>query len=399
MKRVLLKGTFFYSPMLPIGYLLCIMMFIDNKERWPEDLRYRKVIRKKEQKKKKILISIGLLFILLGIFLFAYSKVFSYEHVEIDKSDETLGIEKSEEVPVPVVVEKEQEEKEVNPYENKVVHIGLFGLDRRDSSDKNSRSDSMMIATVDFKHHKLKLTSLMRDQAIYIEDRGMDKLNHAYAYGQAPLALKTINQNFGLDVREYVTVDFYMLEDVIDAMGGVEIDVKEKEIPLINAHMKDVKGSKEKDIKNISKAGLQDLNGAQAVSYARIRYVGNGDFERTERQQSVLKALLTEVKEANVFELTKLITKVLPYMETSLDKETILSLGKAFLGEKDLFAWEQMRYPLDGTWVADHMDNGAWMMRVDLEEQKKSIQNYLYEDIHPINKKEVDIFDQYRKER
>lgn len=361
-------------------------------------MRYRKIIRKKEQKKKKILIIIGLTFILLGIFLYAYSKVFSYEHVEIDKSDKTLGIEKSENVTVTIKKEEEQQEV-VNPFENEIVHIALFGLDRRDSSDKNSRSDSMMITTVDFKHHKLKLTSLMRDQAVYIEDKGIDKLNHAYAYGQAPLALKTINQNFGLDVREYVTVDFYMLEDVIDAMSGVMIDVKEKEIPLINAHMNDVKGSKEKDITNISKAGLQVLNGAQAVSYARIRYVGNGDFERTERQQSVLKALLIKVKEANAFELTKMITKVLPYIETSLDKEVILSLGKAFLEEKDLFTWEQMRYPIDGTWSADYMDNGAWTMRVDLQEQKKSIQNYLYEDIHPINKREIDTFDQYRKER
>lgn len=367
------------------------MIPIDNLNGGPKDLRYRKIIREREQKKKKILITIGLLLILIGAFLYAYSKAFSYEHVEIDKSDKTLGIDKNIETSL---VRQTEMKEEVNPYKNEIVHIALFGLDRRDPSNKSSRSDSMMVATVDFKNHKLKLTSLMRDQAVLIEDKGLDKLNHAYSYGQAPLALKTINQNFGLNVREYVTVDFYMLEDVIDAMGGVTIDVLEKEIPLINAHMKDVKGSKEKELKNISKAGSQTLNGAQAVSYARIRYVGNGDFERTERQQAVLKALLTEVKEANVFELTKMVTTVLPYIETSLDKETILSLGTAYLKEKDLFAWEQMRYPIDGTWSADYMDNGAWTMKVDLEKQKHSIQDYLYKDIHPVNKEKSDPFGQ-----
>lgn len=323
------------------------------------------------KRKKVVIISVASFFIVFGsIFAYIWVQLSSYRHVTIDRSNESLGI--TEPPPKPEKVAEQRRED--------IIHIALFGVDRRSEKDLG-RSDAMMIATIDFKHDKIKLSSLMRDIYVPIEEYGHTKLNHAYAYGGAELAIKTINQNFGTDIRDYVTVDFFTLEKIIDAIGGIELLVKEEEIEAINHFMEETARIQNKEVIPIVESGIQRLNGMQAVSFARIRSVGNGDFERTDRQRQVLSAILQEVKRQGSSAIPSLLLKISPHIETSLDQGTILSLGYEYFKHQPM-ELEQQRFPLDDEWQSMRI-NGVWYMDANIEELREKIQAYLYEDISP----------------
>lgn len=343
--------------------------------------RYRKVLIERKRKKKKRIIVAVILAIIALVFFYTISRVMAYDQVSLELTDEELGIEPFAESKPAQNINKESPEKA--EFEEDIINIAFFGLDRRDKNEQSTRSDAIMVATADFKHKKLKITSLMRDQSVLINGQE-DKLNHAYAYGGAPLAIKAINENFGLDIRDYVAVDFYMLEDIIDALGGVEIRVNEDELFHLNHQMEETARLQNTESIPVEGAGLHTLNGMQAVSYSRIRKVGNGDFERTERQQVVLKSMMEKAKAAGPLGLSRLWIAIAPHLETSLDSGEILEMAKTYLEKQKEFTWEQQRYPLDGTWESGSLPNGGWIMKVNREEQKESITNYLYEDIPPI---------------
>ncbi|WP_197224684.1 LCP family protein [Lysinibacillus sphaericus] len=347
-------------------------------------MRKRMQIIEENKTKKKRWILISIILVIIAAFLiaaFVYFKLDRYEYKELNATDEELGIEKPPAAKAEVI-EEEEPEPETELFKDEIINIALFGLDRRDTNSKNTRSDSMMVATVDFYNKKVKLTALMRDMYVDIDGRGKDKLNHAYAYGGPELAIKTINHNFGLDVRNYVTVDFFMLSEMIDILGGVEIDVKQEEINLLNEHMGEVMNIKAEQMIKVEKPGKQLLNGDQAVAYSRIRKVGQGDFERSARQQQVLQEMLKGVQNASKTELVSLFLKISPYIETSLTKEEILKIGWSYLANNPM-PIEKMRYPLDNQWSSSYTDSGMWIMNVDMFGQKKSIQNWIYEDINP----------------
>lgn len=339
----------------------------------------RKTRWDKKRKKKLVFIGSISLILLLGICVYFYFQFTNFKHVKIDQSDQALGIES----PTPPSSQSnpqsiEQSQKEVASEE--IVNIALFGVDRRNENDRG-RSDAMIIATLDLKHKKVKLTSLMRDLYVPVDGHGYTKLNHAYAYGGAELAIKTINQNFGTNIRNYVTVDFFALEAVIDAIGGVEIDVKPNEVKYVNEYMKETAQLQNKEMIPLTASGKQTLNGMQAVSYARIRAVGNGDFERTERQRLVLSAMLDKVKSKGATAIPKLLFEVTPHIETSLSRGDILPLAYEFFKQQPLVL-EQERFPMDGDWKGATI-NGSWYMRSDLSLLKEQITSYLNDDIHP----------------
>lgn len=279
----------------------------------------------------------------------------------IDKND--LGI--SENAP---------NEKDTN-----VINVLLFGLDRRNKNE-NSRSDAMMIATLDKKNGQLKLTSLMRDMYVYIPGHGKNRLNAAYAFGGPALAIKTINQNFNLNITRYVSVDFFALAEIIDTLGGVEIDVKKSEIKVLHQYLDELnKLDKKNKSPYLKKAGLQTLDGKQAVAYARIRYVGNGDFERTERQRRVLSALFDKVKSINVLKIPDLIADILPYTETNIPASEIISMGTSVLTLKDKEI-HQFRVPVDGAFEGKTV-NGMSVLVPDIEKNTEMLHKFLHEKV------------------
>lgn len=327
------------------------------------------------------------LIILVGVGGYLFIKITSFQHVTIDQSDEALGIQierPEEEVntsqPTPSTEEGTLEE---NKWENKIINIALFGVDRRKQNERG-RSDAIIVLTTDFKHHKIKLSSFMRDLEVSIEGHGKTKLNHAYAYGGAPLAIKTINQNFGLDIRDYATVDFFTLAKIIDAIGGVELDIEPGEIKHINKYIKEVADIEKTEPAYLETSGMQTLNGMQAVAYARIRSYGNGDFERTERQRQVLTLMIEKVKSKGVSAIPSLLMKISPYVETSLDRSDILSMAYQYFKYGNMTI-EQQRFPLDGTWKSGYNNAGGWVLRTDMDELKNTIQKYIYDDISPGN--------------
>ena len=178
----------------------------------------------------------------------------------------------------------------------KIITIAAFGLDRR-TSDETPRSDAIMLITIDSSQKKVKLISIMRDLYVNIDGVGKDKLNHAYFYGGPSLSIKTLNNTFNLNIEDYISLDFFNLPKIIDELGGIELDVKSEEINNLNKYIKEnqrllgVSGDH-----TIKSSGVQTLSGIQALSYARIRSVGDGDFERTDRQRKVIIAMIDKAK-------------------------------------------------------------------------------------------------------
>jgi LCP family protein required for cell wall assembly len=327
----------------------------------------------KSNKKKRKKIVISIILILLAVISVAvgsfYAELSKMKTTELTKDNSALGI----------TDEAEQKIQKEDP-NNEIINIALFGVDRRTQSEA-SRSDSIMIATIDKKHKKIKISSIMRDSYVNVPGHGKTKLTHAYAYGGAQLAIRTLNENFKLNIKDYVTVDFFSLEKIINTLGGVRIEVKNEEISSMNFYIKEMSGLENVTPKLITKAGTLDLNGMQAVAYTRVRYTANGDFERTERQRTILTALFNKVQQAGVTKYPSLVTTLLPYVETSLQSLELISMGTNVLtsGTKTL---EQSRFPLDNNSKGQTI-NGVWYLVFDLKTTSDQLHKYIYEDIKP----------------
>lgn len=224
--------------------------------------------------------------------------------------------------------------------ESSIINIAVFGLDRN-GNGTDGRSDAMKVLSLDTKRNIAKVTSFQRDTLIYIpgDIQDCDKLNHPYAYGGAKLAMQTINYNFDLDLTRYVSFNFDAIEKIIDAIGGIELEILSKEVSYMNGY---ISSSENK----ITSAGLQHLNGAQAMGYMRIRYA-DSDYVRMDRQTNVMKAIFTQLKSISYTQLLNLLNECLPYVETNLTKDEIISLGMDAL-KVDLSNIEQYQVPSQG---------------------------------------------------
>lgn len=254
------------------------------------------------------------------------------------------------------------------------INIAVFGVDSR-TEDVSGRSDAMMILSVDTKHRKIKAVSLMRDSLVDIEGYGKKKINSAYAIGGVELAIQTINRNFGMNIKDYVTVNFNQLAELVDALGGVEVEITEAERRNANKYIKEMSDEAGVEAELIEEAGKVTLYGYQAVAYTRIRYVGNADFERTERQREVMRKLMDKALDMNVTKYPALINSLIPMVETSLSNEEILKIASfVLLSGKPGF--EEGRFPIDGTYKT----NSFYAMEYDLDEAAKKLHSFIYDD-------------------
>jgi LCP family protein required for cell wall assembly len=314
---------------------------------------------KKYSTKKKILIGIAafIVVVVAGVFLYANIMLGKIKRIEIPKTDSELGI-----IPTP---EGEKQE---------VTNIAFFGLDTR-SPDEETRSDVIMVVSIDEKNQKVKVSSLMRDMYVPIPGKMDNRINSAYANGGPLLAIKTINTNFGLDIRNYVKVDFFGLEKLIDKVGGVEIDVSSAEAGVLNNYIDELNILNKDKVKHV-KGGLQTLNGRQAVAYARIRYVGNADYERTERQRKVLNILFKKIKAQGALKLPGIVSELLHYVETSMAKSEMIDLGyKAIKFDTDNI--DQFRLPVDGMFKSQQI-RGMSVLVPDLQKNRDALHTFIY---------------------
>lgn len=264
--------------------------------------------------------------------------------------------------------------------DSSIKNIALFGLDARE--DENvGRSDALMVLSVDSKHHKLKLTSILRDSQVYIDGYGYDKITHAYAYGGPELAVRTLNQNYHLDIENYVTVNFVEMAKIVDAFGGVKLSVSEAERVEINNNLYYLSvESADADIQNsdyLNETGELLLNGKQAVSYARIRHLEGGDDMRAGRQQIVLQALIQQLKGKSKLAYPALVHNVVPMCETSLGYLDMMGLAPFLLTD---FTMETLTVPgQEENAYGDFNENGAWVYLYDIEAAAAHISRFIYE--------------------
>lgn len=254
---------------------------------------------------------------------------------------------------------------------DKVVNILLIGTDKRSYSTEDGRSDSTMIATIDGKHKRLKVSSLMRDMYVSIPGYEDNRFNAAYSYGGVTLLYKTIAQNFGIKLDGFVQVDFVDFKKVINEMGGVKVELTEWECNFLKRKYPDY-GRAQK-----LKAGTNRLNGWLALAYSRIRYDENGDFGRTQRQRNILQGMFHKIKSLPNSKLQKIMKNVLKNVKTDLTNQEILSYisNVLFMGTMEI---DQFRLPVDDGYT-DETIRGMEVLVLDLEKNKKALSDFIFE--------------------
>ena len=246
-----------------------------------------------------------------------------------------------------------------------VENVLLIGVDDRKGAS-SSRSDTMILVSIDKRNRQLKMTSFMRDTYVTIPGYGEDKMNAACVYGGPRLVMETIEYNFGIDVDSYVLVDFNAFKDVIDSLGGVTVQVEQREAEYINRTSK----------QNIDYGDAVTLNGEEALVYVRIRYL-DSDFYRTQRQRKVISAILSQVKKSNPFDLIDTAKTVLSYVETDMNpvELSLLAEGAAlFYMRYDIV---QARVPFDDKYTSSTI-GGASVLTIDRDETASLIQDFIY---------------------
>jgi len=212
-------------------------------------------------------------------------------------------------------------------------NIVLLGIDTRDMSViEGTRSDTIMIASINETTKAVKVTSIYRDTMLKMGDwDSYEKVTHAHAYGGAAMTLQTLNQALDIDATEYILFNFKAVADAVDAVGGLTVDVKDYEIDELNyitAHTAGVLGVS--DYGQVKEPGEQVLDGVQAVAYGRIRKGVGDDYKRTERGRLVMELLLEKVRNMSPGELNKILDVVLPQVRTNLTNSQILDLMADF---------------------------------------------------------------------
>jgi LCP family protein required for cell wall assembly len=263
--------------------------------------------------------------------------------------------------------------------QHKIVNVAVFGVDGRDDVE-GDRTDTIMVATADYEHSKVKVASLMRDTYVYIDKKyGYDKLNAAYAYGGPDLALQTINQNFDTTITDYVTIDFIAMVSMVNAVGGVTVDIEtEEELDWVNEYLMDVNEKVATGSPFLEETGSQIVDGSQALAYCRVRYVGDGDFDRTLRQRVVFEQVLSKALDLDLPQQYNLVMATLPYVETSLSTLEIFKYGAnlALMPSKDI---EQSRFPIDELISLDMLDGLSYVIPNTLAENIEAFYQFVYE--------------------
>ena len=281
----------------------------NNCKHGTENSKLKTNVKKKKNDKKggnkKIAIAVVIIIvIILGIIAgFIYNKVSKVNFVKIDEGN--LAIENK------------------TGYRN----IALLGVDTRDmNSLDGSRSDAIIIVSINEQTKNVNLISVYRDSYVDVQGHGLTKVTHAYAYGGPELALNTLNRNLDLDISEFVTVNFEIVADVVDLVGGIDIDIDKSELSQMNKYIEDTSKNVGRKANKITSVGKQHLDGIQAVTYARIRKTAGGDYKRTERMRTVLTEVFEKAKKMDAGKLNELANKVLPQVQTNIGLSEVISL-------------------------------------------------------------------------
>lgn len=262
--------------------------------------------------------------------------------------------------------------------EDGVVNILLIGNDSR-TNGEDGRSDAMILLSVSSKTKKIYMTSLLRDMYVEIPGHKGNRLNAAYSYGGAELLMETIEHNFDITVNRYVLVNFEAFANLVDAVGGIDLELSKEEVEYVNAYLWEYNILTQRpegtDYMDTSVSGVVHLNGAQALSYTRNRYIGS-DFGRTERQRKVLEEIIRKMPGALVSNPGDLINGLVTNLKTNLTKQECFQL--CFQAAAALkYDLEQSSIPMEGTYKNASI-RGMSVLEVDFEANKEYIQKNIY---------------------
>jgi len=331
---------------------------------------------KKKSAFKKLMITIFVLLIVLGItsglgYLYVYDLLGEISQVEIPTGDSDLGIgdtnfkyDDSKVNLEGIILEEYKDRNARLPFYHEIArgitNIAVFGIDA--TKGNNGRSDAIIILTLDSTNKKIKLSSIIRDSYVLIEGRGMDKINHAYFFGGPQLAVKTLNQNFHLDIRYFITLNFSSMPEVIDSIGGIHLEITESEAGLIPG---------------INSAGKHLLNGRQALAFSRIRKI-DSDFERSRRQRDVIESFILKVLDEPFLEYPQIAKEVFSLIETNIDKNTIILTG-ANIVLRNIRTIEQRQFPESG-YARGQTINGIYYYVFDRLAAVNEMGKFIYQD-------------------
>ena len=289
---------------------------------------------------KKIVI--GLLILLVSIPLIGFGALYYKLNSMYDK-EEANQIEKVEEA-------------------DGITNILLVGVDG-ENVDRGNRSDSMIVLTIDSNNNDIRLTSLARDTYVDIPGYSTEKLTHAYAYNGPSLLLETIKNNFGINIDKYVSVSFSSFISIINEIGGVQIDVTDKEVS---------------EIPGVNKSGSQVLTGEQALSYSRIRYIDSA-YQRDSRQRTVLQAVYNKLSTIPKSEFLDIANTLLRYMKTNMTPMEIISISNQALKTSDK-KFDEWEFPLEGHRTGHTINSEkGWVIEWEKEYNKNAIYKYIFD--------------------
>lgn len=309
----------------------------------------RRRTKKKKKGKKALTLALCLLFLLgAGIFVYASSLL---SQINRDTTNADSYIQQPSDAPQWDVMS-----------DKKVTNILLLGTDRE--KDGLQRSDTMMLVSIDNKNKVIKLTSFLRDLYVEIPTVGKTRLNAAYSNGGPALAMQTIENNFRVNIDQFVTIDVDSFAEIIDKMGGIEVNISQPEADEMNRVM-DAQMS----------AGKNHMRGTLALYYSRIRMI-DSDFARTNRQRKVVGCMVDKLKTKNPIELSSLLHDYMGYVTTNLTDGEMLGLAANAIGLMN-YPIETMHIPQGGMYQ-DRDISGAKVLVPDLEGNSKELREFLY---------------------
>ena len=316
-----------------------------------------------------LIVEICVLILAIGVMYVVVTATKEVDRKKIDKEKITINEEVAE------VIREEEESNDTKGYRN----IALFGVDARDGElGRGTRSDSIIIASINQDTQEITLVSVFRDTYLNLGNDSYNKCNAAYAQGGPEQAISMLNANLDLNITDYVTIGFGGLIDSVDALGGVEIEITDAEISHLNNYQLTMSEELGVDYIPIEHSGKQLLNGMQATAYCRIRYTKGDDFRRAERQRDVLTAMMEKAKTVSVGSLTNMVNAILPEVETSLGVNEIISVLGSVAGY-DVVASDG--FPFEDNRVGANVGSkGSCVIPDNLEENVKELHELLYPD-------------------
>ena len=254
-------------------------------------------------------------------------------------------------------------------------NIALFGVDSREGDlGEGNRTDCIIVASLNNETKEIKMVSVYRDTLLDLSEGTYQKCNAAYSYGGPTLAINMLNMNLDLDIQDYVTVDFGAISDVVDLVGGIEMDITDEEAYYICEYLQETADAAGKEAHFMQGGGHMVLDGPQATTYARIRSTAGGDFTRTERQRLVIEKIVEKLQKVDVMTLNKIIDQVFPQVSTSFTLQELMNYALAY---KDYVLLENAGFPFEKT--TDTLPEiGSVVIPTDLTSNVTKLHEFLF---------------------